>query len=202
MALPRSTAAGITSGVLLLAGVVGFGVGVPEVTGSSSSSSAAVPDLPDGIEGYTALDAVPAEAAQQLGADPATSAEQDVNADKALTEEYGDASVRYYVDLEGVEQAAVTGALGRFSLTVVPGEDDVLPIFGGPYESETYEMRTIDGHRCAVAWNPPADGSEPTALDYQVECRQAVDGLVYDILAQSIAPDEVAALLTEATELG
>ena len=197
MPIARSTQAGIATGVVLLAAVAGFGIGVPKATGSASAST---PDLPDEIAGYTALATLPSEQAEALGITSEAAAEQDTDAEANLSEQYGDASVRYYIDAEDAANVQTTGGFGRFSIVVIPAEDAALPMFGGPYESDAYELRTIDGHRCSIAWQPSADGAEPDAYAYQVQCRTVVDGLLYDIYSSSIAPDDVAALLTEVTE--
>ncbi|TYL54798.1 hypothetical protein FXB39_04065 [Nocardioides sp. BGMRC 2183] len=203
--MPRSTYAGIATGAILLAGVVGFGVGLPEVTGDGTATP---PALPDEIAGFTALSEVTAEEAGVTSEEDRAALEQfltnaekqDADAAKALGEEYGDASVRAYVDAEAMANAAQTGGAGQFSVTVVPGDDTGLVFSGGPYQGETYQLQTIDGHRCSVAWQSSTPGAEPTDLDYQVECRTAEGGLVYDIYSIGIAPEQAAEILTEIVE--
>ncbi|WP_141015311.1 hypothetical protein [Nocardioides sambongensis] len=202
---PRSTYAGIATGAILLAGVVGFGVGLPEVVGDGSAET---PALPDQIAGYTALSQVTAEDAGVTSDEDkaaleeflASAEKQDEEAAEALGEEYGDASVRAYVDAAGMANAAQTGGTGQFSVTVLPGEETGPVFSGGPYQADTYRLQTIDGHRCSVAWQSSTPGAEPTDLDYQVECRAAEGGLVYDVYSIGIAPEKAADILTELIE--
>lgn len=199
-----SAVTGIVSGVVLLAGVVGFGVGVPEMTGETSSASA--PELPDNIGSFRAftvltpadLGAQGAEQEESYASDIEMVAGLEEQAEKTLTEQYGDASVRRYIDDEQVRSGTSAGV---FTLTVVPGDDTGLVIPYGPFEQEgAYELRTIDGHRCAVLSQSSTPGAQPTEADYQVECSTVADGMVYDLHAVALAPEDVAALLTEAVD--
>lgn len=203
MPFARSSLAGIATGAVLLAGVAGFGVGLPKVIDSPDAAAATVPSLPDKIGTMTALSAVTAEDAQaktdedRAGIDQLTVAakENDANAIKLLKKQYGDAVVRAYVDVAQMRTAQQTGSVGQFTITVVPGEAGlVMP--GGPYERESYKLQVIDGHKCSVAWSASPTGEPPTAAAYQVECRAEADGLTYDIYSLGMTPEDVAAALT------
>ncbi|MBM0124349.1 hypothetical protein [Pimelobacter simplex] len=204
MPIARSTVVGATTGVLLLAGAVGFGVGLPKVV----DDTAAVPSLPTKLDDrFVALQAITQE---QTGADDERYAafvkeaeDSEATARKALAAQYDDAVVRAYVDVPDPSSSAQS-VPAQIAVTVIPGSSGLVNPSGPflidePQSGTHYSLEEIDGSHCAVAWNDPYDqttgmptGEEPTGADYRVQCRKEVDGLSYDLYTNGLTPDEVA----------
>ncbi|MDQ6524669.1 hypothetical protein RB608_13705 [Nocardioides sp. LHD-245] len=222
MPIARSTVVGATTGVLLLAGAVGFGVGLPKVVDDPAAASAAdLPTLPDRLDDrMVALSAVTAddagltdpadlEAIKQVSDRAATG---DTEASSDLSAIYGAARVRAYVDAQVMGQADAQAAPAQIAVTISAGGAGLV-IPSGPFKIDQqggshYELRSIDGHRCAVAWQESADpttgvptGGEVPAASYQAECRAERDGLSYDVYATGLAPEEVASYVDRVLEL-
>ena len=222
MPIARSTVVGATTGVLLLAAAVGFGVGLPKVVDDPASvTSADLPALPDRLDDrMIALSAVTAddagltepadlEAIEQV-ADRA--ADGDTEASSELAAIYGAARVRAYVDAEAMGQRDAQAAPAQIAVTVTAGGAGLV-IPSGPFKIDQqggshYELKQIGGHRCAVAWQEASDpttgmptGGEVPAANYQAECRAERGGLSYDVYATGLAPDEVASYVDRVLEL-
>lgn len=209
MPIARSTYAGVATGAVLLAGAVGFGVGLPKVV-DDPGVSADIPALPDRLDDrFTALQSITPEQGgattpeqvEQMKTFTERSAESEKVSRAALVEEYGDAAVRAYLDVPSATNP--TGATpAQIAVTVVPGSPGLLNSSGPFQVDETgahYTLEQIDGNRCAVAWNDPVDpttgaptGQAPTGADYRVQCRTERDGLTYDLYTTGLTPDEVA----------
>lgn len=208
MPIARSTLTGAAAGVVLLAGAVGFGVGLPKVVDDPGATTADIPTLPERLDDrFIALQAITAE---QGGATTPEQVEQfktftersltsEAEARKSLASQYGDAAVRAYLDLPDGAAAGQT-APAQLAVTVVPGEPGLLNP-SGPFSVDEsgahYELEEIDGHRCAVIWSDPADpatgvptGQKPTAANYRVQCRTEDAGLTYDVFSTGLTPDE------------
>ncbi|MBM9461106.1 hypothetical protein JK386_14485 [Nocardioides sp. zg-536] len=208
MRIARSTAAGIITGIVLLAVVVGFAVGLPEATGGKD-----LPKLPDRLDSrFVALSAVTPEdggatssaGAEQIKAFAASAQASEKKARKRLGELYGEAEVRSYLDLPATVAGNPQARPAQFSVTVVPG-DAGLVIPSGPFEIDGaqtgahYELTEIDGYLCSKLWSDPVDpmtglptGLEPSGDSYQVECRAERGGLTYDIYSSGLDPEETA----------
>ncbi len=222
MPIARSTYAGVATGAVLLAGAVGFGVGLPKVVDDpgASATAADLPVLPDALDGrFVALAAVTAEAAGAPAAEEGdyktiaeNAAKGDAEASSNLAAIYDGAVTRSYIDVQAVGQMAQTQTRpAQFAVTVVPG-DAGLVMPSGPFQAAQqgahYELKVIDGYRCSMIWAEPADpttgaptGAEPTGADYQqVECRAEQDGLTYDVFGNGLTPDEVVHYLELAIE--
>ncbi|MFC5728954.1 MULTISPECIES: hypothetical protein [Nocardioides] len=222
MPIQGSTIAGAVFGVVLLAGVVGFGVGLPELVGDSaeSASSADLPELPDALDDrMVAVSAVTPEQVgvttpqDEAGLDQVTeaAAENETEAGAALAEQYGAATVRAYIDIAGMTGGDGQTAPAHVAVTVVPGEMGLV-IPNGPFAIDQsgshYELREIDGHRCAVAWREEVDqmtgeptGAEVPASAYQAECRAERDGVAYDVFSTGLEPEKLAGYLDRVLEL-
>ena len=215
MPIARSTYAGVATGAVLLAGAVGFGVGLPKAVddpGAAGSVSAEdLPKLPDRIDDrFVALGAVTAE---EAGATPEQASEFETVAKNAATGDadaasnlsaiYDAAVTRSYIDVKAMGQIAQTQVRpAQFAVTVVPG-DAGLVIPSGPFQASQqgshYELKVVDGFRCSMIWSEAVDpatgaptGEEPTGANYQqVECRAERDGLTYDLYGNGLTPDEV-----------
>ena len=214
MPIQGSTIVGGVAGVALLAGVVGFGVGLPELVGDGdeTTSRSDLPKLPDRLDDrMVALSAVVPEDAgaktaedEKLVTQLAESARtSDLEASENLAELYDAATVRAYLDVEVMADTARQSAPAQMSVTVVPG-DAGLVIPSGPFQinqdGSHYELEEINGHRCAAAWRDqvdpatglPAEGQAPTAAAFQAECRAERDGLTYDVYSTGLTPEELA----------
>lgn len=208
MPIARSTLAGVSSGVLLLAGAVGFGVGLPEVV-ENPGATAQLPTLPDRLDDrFIALSAVTPEDGQadtpdavaQMEAFASEAAASEVEAAQRLGGMYDDAIVRSYLDIPATLDPTAQVRPAQLAVTVVPG-DAGLVIPSGPFQIDQqgthYELKQIDGHRCSVIWAEAVDpttgapsGEEPTGANYQVECRAERGGLTYDAYSTGLTPDE------------
>ncbi|WP_435770042.1 hypothetical protein [Nocardioides sp. SYSU DS0651] len=214
MPIDRSTAAGLTAGVVLLAGFVGFAVGLPEVAGDSGQATADIPELPDRLgDDVVALSAVTPEEADAQGEEEAAEIEQftervqasDREAAKHLASLYDDAAVRSYVSLDSMTDPQSQG-VQSLGVTVVPGEAGLV-IPRGPFQIDSqgthYELRDVDGYRCGISFNDqvdpttgmPAEGGEANPASYQVECRAERDGLAYSVFANGFDEQQVAGFL-------
>ncbi|MBM7518213.1 hypothetical protein [Nocardioides nitrophenolicus] len=213
MPIARSTVVGATTGVLLLAGAVGFGVGLPKLV----DDTAAVPSLPTKLDDrFVALQKVTQE---QTGADAeryATFVKEteasEAASQKALEAQYGEAAVRAYIDVPQATSAAQS-VPAQIAVTVVPGEAGLVnpsgPFVVDDTDSGThYALEDIDGSHCAIAWSDPVDqttgaptGEKPTGADYRVQCRKAVNGLTYDLFTNGLTPDEVASYVDKVLAL-
>lgn len=212
MPIARSTYAGVATGAVLLAGAVGFGVGLPKVVDDPGTSASAedLPVLPDVLDDrFVALAAVTAEAAGAPAAEDGdyktiadNAAKGDTEASSNLSAIYEGAVTRSYIDVQAMGQIAQTQVRpAQFAVTVVPGDAGLL-IPSGPFEATQqgahYELRVIDGFRCSMIWSESVDpttgvptGKEPIGADYQqVECRAERDGLTYDLFGNGLTPDE------------
>ncbi|TNM36314.1 hypothetical protein FHP29_19320 [Nocardioides albidus] len=213
MPIARSTVVGATAGVLLLAGAVGFGVGLPKLVGDT----AAVPSLPTKLDSrFVALQTITPEQAgaatpeeeQQIEEFTRRAAESEVETRKVLTEQYDGASVRSYMD---VPEPGAQSAPAQIQVTIVPGPEGLVNPNGSFVVDEPgghLDLREIDGSRCAVAWNDPVDqstgvptGQSPTADDYRVQCRKERAGLTYDLYTSGLKPEEVASYVDKVVAL-
>ena len=217
MPIARSTIAGAVTGVLLLGAAVGFAVGLPKVSEDegTSVSAADLPKLPDRLDDrMVALSKITAADAGTTNADDVKAIEQiagaagegDAKATSKLASLYGPSEVRAYIDVKAMAQATAQSAPAQVAVTVTGGSPGLV-IPSGPFEinqngGSHYELRSVGGHRCAVAWNQPTDpttgmpapGEVPPA-NYQTECRAERDGLTFDVYATGLSPDEAATYL-------
>lgn len=222
MPIARSTLTGAATGVVLLAGAVGFGVGLPEIIEDPEATSAVqVPELPDRIDDrFVALSAVTAEdagvtdpaEAEQIAAVAKGAGEGEAEASSRLAAMYDGAVVRSYLDAPAMVAADGQSAPAQFSITVVPGDAGLI-MTSGPFNisqsGASYELKEVGGYPCALTWNEAVDpttgvptGAELTASNYrQVECRAERDGLSYDIYSTGMLPEEVVSYLELTLEL-
>lgn len=218
MPVQRSTYVGVVAGVLLLAGVVGFGVGLPHVVGDDQAATPHLPKLPDALSSdVKALSAVTATDAKaktdqdrkDIAAFAKRVAASDKKAASHLASMYDEATVRSYISLASMDPQKSQG-VRTLGVTVVPGDAGMV-IPRGPFEIEGqgahYTLKRINGHRCAVSWSEqvdpttgqPASGADNSA-SYQVECRAARDGLAYSVFANGFDEKQVAGFLDEVLE--
>lgn len=209
MPIARSSLAGAATGVVLLAGAVGFGVGLPEVVENPAAHAADLPKLPDRLDDrFIALSAVTPEdgkattpdAVAQMKAFATEAASSEKEARERLAGIYSGAVVRSYLDLPATVAANATTRPATLAVTVVPG-DAGLVIPNGPFQIDQsgthYDLKKIGGYRCSVTWSETIDpttgiptGEEPTGANYQVDCRTDRDGVTYDIYGTGLTPEE------------
>jgi hypothetical protein len=209
MRITRATIAGIVGGLVLLALFAGFAVGLPKVTGG-------LPDLPDRLDnGYVAISAATADElgvtsatdAQSLSALVANAKKQDQHAADELSELYGDATVRTYLDVSAIPAARQGGPTpGQLAVTVVKAAPGLV-IPSGPVQvdmqGQHYQLKKIDGFDCAVTYADAQPASQTSAAQpttyLQTDCRAPKGELTYDVFGSNIAPDDVVALLKSLT---
>ncbi|MBS4752805.1 hypothetical protein KG112_08305 [Nocardioides sp. zg-ZUI104] len=199
--------------VVLLVGA-GAGAGVTYLVVSDDPAAADLPTLPDRLDHrFVALPAVtPEDSGARTSADRSSTERFNQDAEaaekkarEALGALHGTATVRSYLDVAAARDVSRVAPAAQFAVTVVPG-DAGLVIPQGPFEFEQpdrgMQLSEIGGHRCATLWTrhlDPVTGQqtdgEPTAEDYQVECRAERDGLAYDISASGLTPEETARYL-------
>lgn len=220
MPIDRSTVVGLGLGAVLLAGAVGFGVGLPEAVGHGEEPTPSVPALPDRLDDtMVALSAVtPADAGVQTPDDQrlveqlaSAAATSDRQAAQHLESLYDAAAVRAYVDVKVMGDAQRQNPPAQMSVTVVPGEPGLV-IPSGPFQVDQggshYDLSRINGHICATIYREQVDpmtgqptGAAPTASSYQAECRTERDGLTYDVFSTGIEPERLADYLDLVLEL-
>ncbi len=197
MPVDRSSLAGVVAGAVLLAGCVGFAVGLPEVVGGGETdepdpaaapeeAAAALPELPEEIGDFRSASSV-TEGARQVELDDSAAAkleevfETDV---EVITYVRGPAE-----QIDGVASATVYAAEpGVFS----PGGPPFDPKLSG-YSRGLSELVRVDGTRCAAAWQQPVPlggQPDPRALPFQVQCQTGGEGLTYEVTTQGLSVDE------------
>ncbi|MEV5003405.1 hypothetical protein [Nocardioides sp. LML1-1-1.1] len=217
MPIARSTLAGATTGVVLLAAAVGFGVGLPKVVDEPAAAAGSLPTLPDKLDDrFVALSNVTAE---QVGMDTPEGAPQfktaiakikasEKEASAYFTKEYGAARVRGYIAIP--PPGSQTGS-AQMAVTIAPGAPGLLNP-QGPFMTDEvgahYQLKDVQGKRCSVTWRDATDpatgmptGQAPTAESYVVQCRTESKGLTYDIFSNGLTPDEVAGYLDKVIDL-
>lgn len=181
----RSTIAGAASGVLLLAGVFGFAVGLPEVvaddadgdaegarTGSGAAPAELIPEtlLGGALVRYPAIDAQMTEVADAV---------ESFGTEK-LTDVFGtDVAVGIYATPDLQVQVAVTIYDGESGLFLQKGPP-VPPEFAASQETIGDVVRQGDSV-CIAQWQSQAyaEGSAP----FQAQCQRVVDGRTINVYA-------------------
>lgn len=209
MRITRATIVGIIAGILVLGGLVGFAVGLPKAE--------ALPKLPDtlGAEVFGLSTLTSEEVSGALGAQAvqgtdfdqlrATTVTSDKKTEQQLTDLYGDARYRTYIDL-GHQDRLQPGS-GPISIGVsVVATEPGLVFPQGPTAIDNgaghYAMREIDGYQCAGVYQDAQMATSTSAASPEMfgtsECRTEHEGYTYDVYASSTSMDEAAAYLTAA----
>ncbi|WP_340540857.1 hypothetical protein [Nocardioides sp. GXZ039] len=215
--VPASTRSQILAAVLglvLLAAMVGFAVGLPKSEGDeapdldSSDSSSADVSLPDSLPGgLIALDSgdLPPELQAQI-ADPTILAEQQKSAVDSLSELYdAPASFRVYSAEDGLSVAQVTG-VGRAAGVMLADFPPIDPGLLGVARNNV-ELVDVGDAVCALTWSgqvPQGQPIDPAEVPQAVRCQQGDDARTFEIQAQGMsaetAADVVDSLVTSAAD--
>lgn len=179
----RSTIVGAASGVVLLAGVVGFAVGLPELTDDESDAGAdsaqagapAADLLPDQLLGgallrYSAIDPKYTEMAGQV----------ETYSGEKLTDVFGtDAAVALYSTPDVQTQVAVTIYNGESGLFLQQGPP-VPPEMAASSQTISDIVREGDSV-CIGQWQSQA--FQQDAPPFQVQCQRVVSGHTVNVYA-------------------
>lgn len=184
MPIARSSIVGILLGALVLAGFVGFAVGLPEVVGDSTEASAEPTHppleelLPDELldRGLVRIGDVNPEFADRAE-------EADGYSTQTLTKifESETAVARYAnADLQGQLALTITEADSSFFLQNGPPAPAELTLAQGV----VHEFTRVDDVVCAQMFQATQDGSDPAAgAPLQVQCQAQAAGLTFNAYA-------------------
>lgn len=185
----RSPWTGAVAGVVLLAAMFGFVVGLPEAVGEDPESAAELPVLPDELPGGL----VPLD-------------ELDVVSDPALIVDQAEYGADRISELFGAE--AETRVYGReepqavLSLTVIDREAGMFLPEGPPYdpaligqETPNFEMVEVDGAVCTILYGTPEQAAQTGGAPIQVDCQLGQDGQTLYGIANGLAAEEVVEIL-------
>jgi len=182
----RSTIVGAVSGVVLLAGVFGFAVGLPEVVGDDDThadkeqkddavSTPAADLLPDtlldgALQRYPDIDPQYAEMAGQV----------ETYSGEKLTEAFGtDSAVALYTTPDIQTQVAVTIYGGESGLFLQQGPP-VPPEMAA--NSQTYSDVMSEGDSvCIAQWS--AQSYQQDGPPFQAQCQRVVAGITINVYA-------------------
>lgn len=192
MPIARSSIVGILAGALVLAGFVGFVVGLPEVVGDSTEASAepAHPPLeellPDELldRGLVRIGEVRPEAADQVEeADDysSTTLSEVFDAETAVAR-YADANVQTQMSL------TITEADSAFFLQNGPPAPAELTIAAQGFSQD---LVRIGDAVCAQMFQATQDGSDPTkGVPFQVQCQAEALGLTFNTYANGLTAEQ------------
>ncbi|WP_460850926.1 hypothetical protein [Nocardioides montaniterrae] len=200
----RATIVGIVGGLVLLAALAGVAIGLPKITGQ-------LPHLPNKLDDRFV--AISAATPEELGATSAQELPQvaqfvarakqrdDENTDH-LSDLYGEATVRSYLDVSALKQQSTGQLPPQVGVTVVKSAPGLV-IPSGPFQvdqdGQHYALKQVDGYQCASTYADPQPATPTTAATstqyLQTECRTDKGEYTYDVFGSNISPDDVAALL-------
>ena len=196
MRITRATIAGIVVGVLLLAVLAGYAIGLPKVEG-------ALPSLPDRLDAkFVAISAASPTELGSTGAQDDALLQQvtgkakdgDKKAADHLSDLYGDAVVRSYIDVSQLSTGQpLQSAPPQLSVAVVKGEAGLV-MFSGPLQNDQdgqhYHLEKVDGYQCADIYTDPQPATQTTPASgtrhLETECRGSANGLAYDVFASGL----------------
>jgi len=217
MRITRTTIAGIVAGIILLAVIAGYAIGLPKADDSDE-----LPSLPDHLGDLVALSvasptqlgnnnpqagaafaqATPEQAASAIKTINAGAVSSDDKAAAHLARLYGDATMRSYIDGTNKSQG------GQLAVTVVDGHAGMV-IPGGPAETVSasgvhYDLKRMGAALCAGQWQEPQAASAQgpaTGVAYgSAECRIERDGLTYDAYGSGLSLRQVRDLLQKVVD--
>lgn len=197
-----STVLSAVLGVVLLAGVVAFTVGLnaaDDTEPASSETAAGAIDLPDSLSnGMVAVDlgTLPEELTAQLGSVDELPAQEAAVAE-GLARVFGvPGEFRVYAAEDATALANVTvldKAPGLFTPDTLPIDPSVI----GVTRAQS-ELVDVDGATCSVAWPaevPEGQEIDPTVTPQAVRCQLGAGERTYEITAQGLTVDDSVAVL-------
>lgn len=199
----RTALVAAASGVVLLAAVVGFAVGLPEVAGAEGAEGGegpgveALAPLPESLPGdLVSLTSpeMPAEIVEQSGGAEALADIVDSGAAN-VAELYGEPSAfGIYGRTDGSVLVTVTVGPGEPGL-FVPDGTPISPEVQGVARSTLDFVQTDDGVCSVIYAQPIAAGqaADPAELPQRVHCQLGADGLLYDVTSQGLSIEETVA---------
>lgn len=184
MPIARSSVIGAVSGVVLLAGFVGFAVGLPELTDDGEGTVAAQAprppvsdELPDSLldRGLVRVSSFNKDVGEQV----------EEYGSKTLTSAFGaDTAVARYISSDGQVEFSITVSDAGGGLFLQSGPPTPPKISSG--QGFVQRVRRVDGVVCAELFPapPPRKGqpqSDPTeGTPVQVQCQTDVDGRAFN----------------------
>lgn len=183
MPIARSSVIGAVSGVVLLAGFVGFAVGLPELTDDEETASAQGPrpavadELPDSLldDRLVRVSSFNKEIGEQV---------EDYGS-KTLTSAFGaDTAVGRYISSDGQVEFSITVSDAGAGLFLQSGPPTP-PKFSAS-QGFVQRVRTVDGVVCAELFPaPPQTQGQPKTdptdgAPVQVQCQTEVDGRAFN----------------------
>lgn len=188
----RSSLTGAMTGVVVLAALVGFAVGLPEAVGDDEGATGPSPSelLPDELaDGLLPI-------SERDDPNAGLYAEQEKYGADRLTEVFGgEVATRLYSD----GQVSVT-------LTVAEGEPGLFIPFGPPYDAElagqeapTYDLVEADDAICWVYSGAAEQQAQTGGVPLQVECQRGYQGLTIDAISTGLTAEQTVAALDQVT---
>lgn len=197
---------GLALGVVLLALMAAFAIGLPKAVGSGDEEgegAAAEPvSLPDELAGGFVAERDPDVPAPQ-GADPATYADTraklEDSATTLMSDLYdADVAVKGYRTVDGSKSISITVAdvpAGLFEPLGPPVAPEIFEL-----ERSNYELKTVDGAICAVSWTnplPAGQAVDPAEVPASVNCQLGDDDRAYQIFGVGLTAVEAVTVLRE-----
>lgn len=205
----RTALLGLVAGLVLLALVGGFAIGLPKVEGDESAGATAssVPALPDTLPGgLRAVELVAAEAAKGSG-DAATQAQQFLSQQKGISGSAVDALKKQYDAPVALRAYQGEGAQAQTQLTIT-----VIGAAAGPFLPQgpvpdpesygvargAYSLVDIGDGRCSLAWSqqvPKGQQIDPAELPASVYCQVGVGDRTYLAIGNGLSGEQVVKVL-------
>ncbi|QYJ03797.1 hypothetical protein KUV85_15935 [Nocardioides panacisoli] len=189
----------LVAGLVLLAGMVGFAVGLPAVADDEAGGSVPADPFPDRVLGgdlvvYDGLEQLPEGA--QVTPEQITEQLDEQNeyaADKLGEVFETDVAVTTYLatDLSAQAEASISaGEPGTFRLGLPVDPDEP---HGGPWYDVVRQGETA----CYVAWSSDDQAAAADAVPSAVHCQRGDDGATYEIRAAGLSVDDTVGVLDE-----
>jgi hypothetical protein len=187
----RTTIAAIVVGVLVLATVAGFAIGLPKLVGEGGQSAADVAGtLPDEV-----LDGRLVRVEELDPEGPERIAEMQDFAAERFGEVFDtDAAVQIYAaeDQSAVAEVVVVAGDAGFFKGALPDDPDTVDPASGWEELATYGEVI-----CYNVWGPEQQTMANDGKPLTVYCQREADGLTYDIRSGGLSPEDTSAALDE-----
>lgn len=207
----RTALLGLVAGLVLLALVGGFAIGLPKVEGDESTGATAssVPALPDTLSnGLRAVELVAAEEAKGSG-DTATQAQDFLSRQKAISGSAVEALEKQYDAPVALRAYQGENAQAQTQLTIT-----VIGAPAGPFlpqgpvpdpksygvERGAYSLVDIGDGRCSLAWSQPVPQGQqvdPAEVPSSVYCQVGAGGRTYLAIGNGFTGEQVVKVLDD-----